>query len=245
MDDYLHAARTQRLAYRQAATPQLEVVLGDSQQVGPKVQKPQQDQQVPLEQHAVTEGPQPEVQRDPPLQCRIAGGFESWHQSKHTKPQVLRGPKPPARQRRRPQTAHTRLPVVLPHTAIQTRKKDLHAQRLADQYTWGRRKTQATKGIIGGYQWDARSQKKSERAKSHSRLHPSQQLTIDELRSIFREAKMPTSYGATSYGGKRIPYYAMLEALPLARQKIQAETASEYFPVKPYICPRVLEFFQN
>ena len=242
----MHAARTQRLAYRQAANPQLEVaaeVLGDSQHGGSQVQKTQQDQHVPLQQHAVTEGPQHEVQRDPPLQCRIADGFDLQHQSKLTKHQVLHEPKPP-RQRRRPRTAQTR-PVMLPHTAIQTRKKDLHAQRLADQYTWGRRKTQANKGIIGGYQWDASSQRKSARATSHSRLHPSQQLSIDELRSIFREAKMPTSYGATSYGGKPIPYYAMLEALPLARQKIQADQAGEYFPIKPYICPRVLEFFQN
>lgn len=209
--------------------------------------------------------------RDLPFQFRIDGGFEMWHYSRDRATQrpaapvshsyePWRGPKGSSKGRpttalgsrtsasssakfrpRRPATAlgqRSDSRSVAREQPVQ-RPKSLLKERVNNQAAFNRKKRQMKKGIIGGYSFNIATTKTN----TPTRLHPSGQKTLDELRNIFRDAGMSTH----SKHGKPIPHYALLGALPLAEEVIKADAADEHWrhwSIRPYIAPEILAFFK-
>jgi len=211
--------------------------------------------------------------RDLPFQFRIDGGFEMWHYSRDRaahRPdeptshsyEPWRGPKGPSNGRNRPSTALgsrtsatssaracSRRPAtalggrsdsrLAAHERSVQRPKSLLKERVNNQAAWKRNNRQMKKGIIGGYSFNIARTKTN----TPTRLHPTGQKTLDELRNIFRDAGMSTH----SKHGKPIPHYALLAALPLAQEVIKAAAVDEHWrhwSIRPYVAPEILVFFK-
>jgi hypothetical protein len=237
-EDWLQDATLEEMMAAAASVQISREAAAASEQASREQQEPHTDQQDPMPQ-------------DLPYQFRVAGGFELWHRSRSTAAshKIVSG-------RHRPSTAlgsrnsyrgasdDSIRPATAPASRLarstnKVNPKNLLRKRVCDQTAWRRNVQKAKKGIIGGYCWQGHHSKDP----TPSRLHPKGQKTLDEMRSIFKQAGMSTH----SIHGLPIPHYALVAALPWATERVKAADANEHWkhwPVRPYMAPNIREFFK-